>query len=92
MGANFNGADFSNANGFIMLPVGDYRGHTATHAILCEDGWHIRAGCRDFTLYEARDHWHEGNHITPYDIKRQYLAACDYVEQESHNHGGPKLC
>ena len=85
-GADLRGADLSWANlrgtkGIYLLPVQDPRGYSWPHGILCSDGeWRIRAGCRFFTIPEARAHWGEtykGNRR----IGDMYLAAVDWLEK-----------
>ena len=85
-GANLSRADLSGANlrgakGIYLLPVQDPRGYSWPHAIQCDGGeWRIRAGCRFFTIPEARDHWGES-----YEGERRtgdmYLAAVDWLEK-----------
>jgi len=85
-GANLSEADLRRANitgakGIYLLPVQDPRGYSWPHAILCSGGqWRIRAGCRFFTIPEARAHWGEtykGNRRTG----DMYLAAVDWLEK-----------
>jgi len=79
--ANLRGVDLRRAKGIYLLPIQDPRGYSWPHAILCSDGeWHIRAGCRFFTIPEARDHWgesYEGNRR----IGDMYLHAVDWLEK-----------
>jgi pentapeptide repeat protein len=53
-GANLTGADLAGAGGYLDLGH-DPRGYHF-RAIL-HDGWRINAGCRWFTVAEAREHW-----------------------------------
>ena len=80
-GANLSGADLSGAKHLYLLPAQDPRGYSWPHAIQCDGGeWRIRAGCRFFTIPEARDHWgesYEGNRRTG----DMYLAAVDWLEK-----------
>ena len=79
--ADLRRADITGAKGIYLLPVQDPRGYSWPHAILCSDGeWRIRAGCRFFTIPEARAHWGEtykGNRR----IGDMYLAAVDWLEK-----------
>jgi len=84
--ADLSDADLSRANlrgtkGIYLLPVQDPRGYSSPHAILCSDEeWRIRAGCRFFTIPEARAHWGEtykGNRR----IGDMYLHAVDWLEK-----------
>ena len=56
-GADLSEANLSGAVGFHLLPVQDARGFVFPHAIQTDAGWRIRAGCRDFSIPEALDHW-----------------------------------
>ena len=57
--SDLSNSNLRNSKGFILLPVQDARGYSHIHAILCLDGWRIRAGCRDFTINQAESHWGE---------------------------------
>ena len=78
-GAYLSGADLRGAAGIILLPACDARGYAFAHAIRCGDEWRIRAGCRDFSISEARAHWGPG-----YEGDREqgdiYLHAIDWLE------------
>jgi hypothetical protein len=77
-GVDLSRADISYAN-LMCLPVGDPRGYRPV-AIWC-DQWIIFAGCRRFTLSEARAHWganYEGIRSTG----DQYLAAMEWLEKQ----------
>ena len=79
--ADLRRADITEAKGIYLLPAQDPRGYSWPHAILCSGGqWRIRAGCRFFTIKEAREHWGEhyrGNRR----IGDMYLAAVDWLEK-----------
>lgn len=79
--ANLNGVDLSEAKGVILLPVQDYRGYSWPHAIQTDGGWRIRAGCRFFSLEEARMHWGDG-YIGDRELGDMYLYACDWLEKK----------
>ena len=53
--ANLRGADLREAKGYLCLGW-DPRGYHF-RAIQFDNVWHITAGCRNFTLDEARIHW-----------------------------------
>ena len=53
--ANLCGADLREANGYCCGGL-DHRGYHF-RAVSTETGPRITAGCRDFTVEEARDHW-----------------------------------
>jgi len=74
------GADLRGAKGFYLLPVQDPRGYLFPHAVKSYGGWRIRAGCRDFTIPEARSHWGERYGGDRW-IGDMYLHACDWLEK-----------
>jgi hypothetical protein len=87
-GSNLRGADLSRANlswadlsgaDLKCLPVGDPRGYRPV-ATWCE-GWFIFAGCRRFTIAEARAHWGV-NYKGVRSTGDQYLAAMDWLENQ----------
>ena len=50
-------------------------------AIWHDDGWRIAAGCRWFTVAEAREHWgdeYEGDDA----IRQRYVAALDWLAEQ----------
>jgi len=55
--ADLSGADLRSAVGLILLPVQDVRGYSFAHAAKCGEEWRIRAGCRNFSIDEALEHW-----------------------------------
>ena len=79
--ADLIGANFVEAKGFILLPVQDQRGYSWSHATLTEDGWKIRAGCRLFTIEEAKAHWGEG-YTGDREIGDMYLCAIEWLEKK----------
>ncbi|MCY3986238.1 MAG: hypothetical protein OXF23_04240, partial [Candidatus Dadabacteria bacterium] len=61
-----------------VLPVTDPRGYTA-YAARNESGeWMIRAGCRAFSIENARVHWGE-SYAGARWIGDQYLAGLDWL-------------
>ena len=79
--ADLRGAAFVEAKGFIFLPVQDQRGYSFTHATLTEDGWKIRAGCRLFTIEEAKAHWGE-SYMGDREIGDMYLYAVEWLAKK----------
>ena len=77
--ADLRYADLRGARGFLLLPVGDPRGYSFAHAVLCDGEWRVRAGCRDFSIAEAREHWGEFYKGERW-IGDMYLAALDWLE------------
>ncbi len=77
--ANLTAASLTGAAGYLMLPVSDPR-HYGAHGIMCEDGWHIRAGCRDLTITEAKMHWGNG-YKGDRQIGDSYLSAIKWLEE-----------
>jgi hypothetical protein len=85
-GANLSGADLRGAKlrqafGFYLLPVCDMRGYSFAHATLFGTEWRIRAGCRDFSIQEARKHWGE-NYTGDREQGDMYLYAIDWLERK----------
>jgi len=56
------------------------------HASLNDSGWLIFAGCRRFTLDEARSHWGESYSGERW-IGDMYLHAVDWLEQRIAEEG-----
>jgi len=79
-GANLRGANLYGAEGFYLLPAQDPRGHSFPHAVQHDGVWRIRAGCRDFSIAEARAHWGGGYEGERW-IGDMYLYACDWLER-----------
>ena len=79
-GANLSCASLSGATGFLLLPVQDFRGYSWPHAVL-HDHWMIRAGCRFFTIEEARQHWGD-SYQGDREIGDMYLHAVDWLEEK----------
>ena len=79
--ADLHGADLSGAKNFYLLPVQDRRGHAFAHAINTDGGWRIRAGCRDYSIDEALEHWSEA-----YEGDREegdlYLYAVNWLKNK----------
>ena len=80
-GANLHGADLRGAKGILLLPVQDTRGHSFTHAVQTDSGWRIRAGCRDFSVEEAREHWGP-SYSKDREQGDMYLYAVGWLERK----------
>ena len=76
--ADLSRADLSWAN-LMCLPIGDPRGYRPV-AMWCNE-WIVFAGCRRFTLAEARAHW-GANYKGVRSTGDQYLAAMDWLENQ----------
>jgi len=79
-GAYLTWANLTGAFGIVRLPVGDPRGYDAV-AGWHESGWMVSAGCRWFTVEEARKHWgddYEGFR----SIADRYRYALDWLEKQ----------
>jgi len=79
-GCDLSGCDLSGIKGFYLLPMQDQRGYSFPHAVECDGVWRIRAGCRDFTVAEAREHW-GASYTGERWIGDMYLYACDWLER-----------
>ena len=79
LGADLRSASLCDAKGFLLLPVQDPRGYSFPHAVL-HDQWMIHAGCRFFTIGQAKDHW--GDHYPRREIGDMYLHAVDWLESK----------
>lgn len=76
-GADLGGADLWGAIGVLHPPINDPRGYRCV-AVLWADGWRVGAGCRWYTLGEAREHWgpaYLGNRT----IGDMYLAGVEWL-------------
>jgi hypothetical protein len=80
-GSDLRWSDFRGAKGMLLLPVQDMRGYSFCHAIETDSGWRIRAGCRDFSIDEAKAHL--GSEDYP-DRQRgdDYLYAIEWLERK----------
>ena len=76
--ADLSGADLSGAAGIIELPVGDPRGYRS-FAVKHDRGWIIFAGCRKFTIPEAKDHWGDDSY-NDHDRGERYIHSIEYLE------------
>jgi hypothetical protein len=80
VGTNLKGANLEGANLIYALPVGDLRGYRP-YATWFNDQWMICAGCRYFTIAQARAHWGSAEYPTPMR-GAQYVAAMDWLERQ----------
>ena len=60
-GADLRWADLIGAKGIVSMPVSDLK--YDWFGVWYEDQWMVKAGCRWFTISEAREHW-IGDHYT----------------------------
>ena len=96
-GANLRGANLRDANlRYADLPDADLRGAKGIRVLHCNDprgyrpiaqessdgAWIIYAGCRRFTVDEARAHWGDG-YVGEREIGDAYLRAIDWLLESS---------
>jgi len=81
-GADLRGANLCGASGCILLTETDH-GYRVV-AGFREEEWRIWAGCRDFTIQEAREHWGAADYHTPISGRR-VVACLDWFEAELRN-------
>jgi hypothetical protein len=82
VGARLDHARLWNATGIICLPVGDSRGYRPV-AVWQGDLWTIAAGCRWFTVDEARTHYARPESASgSRALAEMYLAAIDWLEKQ----------
>jgi hypothetical protein len=79
--ADLSGANLCGAVGYLPLPVVDTRGYHH-HAIWCGVEWRVRAGCRDFSIAEARAHWLTDRYIGPAMVRETMSFALDWLEKQ----------
>ena len=78
-GADLRGADLRGAKGFRLLTQTDH-GYLV-YASQRDNGWRILAGCRDFSISEARAHWGADDYHIP-NSGRRILWCLDGLEDE----------
>ena len=79
-GSNLSGSNLMHARGVLHPPINDPRGYRCI-AVWHSTGWQIVAGCRQFGISEAREHW--GDPYTGYrTIGDAYLAALEWLEKQ----------
>ena len=79
--ADLYGANLYNATGILALPVAEPRAYRWA-AVAHSDGWRITAGCRWFTLDEARAHWQCPSYIGPQSVRETVGPALDWLERQ----------
>lgn len=62
----------------VRMPVSDPRGY-AWLAIWEKDEWRIHAGCRNFTIEEARAHWMSPDYDGPDTVRETVPMALDWL-------------
>ena len=80
-GADLYGADLYNATGILTLPVAEPRAYRWV-AVAHSDGWRIAAGCRWFTVAEARAHWQCPSYSGPQSVRETVGPALDRLERQ----------
>lgn len=81
-GAYLRGVGLSGANGCVLLTETDHGYRVVAGRYRGE--WRIWAGCRDFTISEARAHWSAPDYHTPISGRR-VVACLDWLEREIAN-------
>ena len=76
--ANLSGANLREADGVHLLTQTDH-GYLV-HATW-RDEWRILAGCRDFSIAEARKHWGAADYHIPSSGSR-IVALLDWLEKQ----------
>ena len=87
--ADLRGADLSGAEGVLALPVSEPRGYRHI-AVLHGAEWVIFAGCRRFTVAEARSHWCGDDYKGPTSVRETYPAALDWLAKQQQALEGRK--
>jgi hypothetical protein len=64
------------------LPVADPRGYTWL-AILEDGQWRIRAGCRSYTVDQARNHWLASAYDGPLDVRETVGVALAWISTKT---------
>ena len=77
--ANLRGADLRNAVGWVSLTYTDH-GYPVG-ASWQGDKWRIVAGCREFSIAEAREHWGSPHYPSPSSGSR-IIANLDWLETQ----------
>ena len=78
-GAYLAGAYLAGASGIVLLTETDH-GYRV-YATRRDGVWRIGAGCRDFTIAEARAHWGASDYHLPL-TGRRIIACIDWLERE----------
>jgi hypothetical protein len=85
-GANLYGTDLTRANlrgaeGVLVLPISEPRCYRHI-AVLRGSEWVIFAGCRWFTVAEARSHWCSDDYRGPASVRETYPAALEWLAKQ----------
>jgi hypothetical protein len=71
-------ADLCGAEGVLALPISEPRGYRHI-AVLHGAEWIIFAGCRRYTVAEARAHWCSDDYDGPASVRDTYPAALEWL-------------
>ncbi len=82
-GADLSGADLSGASGVLVVGPCD---EWLMYAVSSDDGPRIKAGCRWFTVEEARAHWN-GEHTIGPEHAAKMIAGVDALLSLARAHG-----
>jgi hypothetical protein len=77
--ANLGSADLGSADlGSQIVIQGPTRsdGHFFLLTNLTNEGWRIKAGCRNFTVVDAREHWNRTRGTTPLGMETVAILDC----------------
>ena len=85
-GAHLYGTDLTRANlrgaeGVLVLPISEPRCYRHI-AVLRGSEWVIFAGCRWFTVAEARSHWCSDDYRGPASVRETYPAALEWLAKQ----------
>jgi len=76
--ADLSGANLRGAEGVLALPISEPRGYRHI-AVLHGAEWVIFAGCRRYTIAEARAHWCSDDYDGPASVRDTYPAALEWL-------------
>ena len=80
--ANLRYADLSGAKGYCALPVAEPRGYR-WGAVVFNGAWRVQAGCRNYSVAEAREHWLSPDYAGPQSVKETVKFALDWLETQN---------
>ena len=81
--ADLRGADLRGAkgvDGYVPLPVSDPRGYH-WYSIVIDGERRVRAGCQDYTIPQAREHWLSPSYDGPAEVRETIGFALDWLEK-----------
>ena len=81
--ADLRGADLRGAkgvDGYVPLPVSDPRGYH-WYSIVIDGERRVRAGCQDYTIPQAREHWLSPSYDGPAEVRETVGFALDWMEK-----------